>query len=519
VLARLDPAFRSPALGVIVLAAAVLAIYYGLVLFPFVIDDAYIVLRYARNLATTGELVYNTGEPITALTSPLHALITAALYALTGEHALQAYKALAVGGVVIGAWGVVRVHREHPATLPLVLVVLLLSPSVALWTFGGLETPLLFAVVAAFAVLAQARLRSERTLDRGTLVALHLLAAAGFLLRHDSVCFFAPALLVCWRYRSDWASVAIAVALAAVPCLAWFGFAWVYYGDLLPTSFYVKTPSYGLRQVLANGLYEATWLTLLGILPFLVAALARRILGRDWHVERSEWILLAGIAGVSIYGLGMAQKHMMFGFRHGMPYLPAAASIVLLELRRWSLSPSMLAGALAGLLVIHAMHMQRILDVSVNGFWRWSDFSEAGARSLTQMVDVWKGAAQDIHEHWARDPARGRGPRIFTYAGGVMPYHVPGSYIFEELVSSRRMRCARPREVEFAADYIHTVRTPQTANSPYYKALVGNPGLELISDRPIQIGRELRRVQVYYNAAPTGLALPARFNDPCLAPP
>jgi arabinofuranosyltransferase len=505
------------ALRLVTLAAAALALYQYFTLFPFAIDDAYIVLRYARNLVTTGDLVFNPGERVSALTSPLHALLTAVLYALTGEKALTAYKIVCCGCIGAGIWAVIRTHRDFIGALPIALTLLLVSPSVVLWTFGGLETPLLFGVVAAFAALLQSKLRASAVLDRRTLVALHLLSAAAFLIRHDSVCFFAPALLVCWLHRDGWKSVGIAVVIAALPCIAWFGFALGYFGDLLPTSFYVKTPRYRPREIAVSALYELTWLTLLGVVPCLVAALARRWMARDWHVENSEWILLAGLMGIFVYGLGMAQKHMMFGFRHGVPYLPALACVVIIEFRRWSWRGGALAALLVAVLGLHVLNMQRMLDVSVNGYWRWSAYSEAGARSLIQMIDVWKGTARDIDAHWKTHASADRAPRVFTYAGGVVPYELPGAYIFEELISARRNRCARPQDIELAADYIHTVRTPQTVVSPYYNAIVSNPGLQLISDREIRVGEELRRVQAYYNATPRPLALPARFNEPCVS--
>jgi len=506
----------SRAFGLIVAAAGALAAWQYITLFPFVIDDAFIVLRYARNLVDTGELVFNHGERVSALTSPLHALLMSGLYAICREHALLAYKIVALACVGGGAGLLAHVFREVPGRWPFVLALLIASPSVVLWTYGGLETPLLFAVVAAFTALVRSHARENESLDTRTLVALHFLAAVALLIRYDSVCFFAPALLLTWRHRRDWRAVGLAVYVAAIPVLAWFSFALDYYGDLLPTSFYVKTPSYGLRDIVMTGLYEGMWLTLLGVAPLIVGALAWRFRRREWHFEPTSLILGAGLAGAWIYGLGMAQKHMMFGFRHGMPYLPAAAGLLMLELRRWSLRPLALASMLGALLAVHVVHTQRMLDVSVNGYWRWSQFSEAGARSLISMVDLWKGTAADIAEDWSKRGSR-RGPRIFTYAGGVVPYELPDSYIYEELISARRERCARTDQIELAADYVHAVLTPEIEGSPYYNMIVNNPTLSLISDRPIQVGDEPRRVQVFFNREPTPLQLPSHFNWMCPA--
>ncbi|MFP6672043.1 MAG: hypothetical protein VB857_11565, partial [Pirellulaceae bacterium] len=50
-------------------------------------EDAYIVYRYSENLVDGNGLVFNPGEPVSALTSPLHALICSGLYAISGESA------------------------------------------------------------------------------------------------------------------------------------------------------------------------------------------------------------------------------------------------------------------------------------------------------------------------------------------------------------------------------------------------------------------------------------------------
>ena len=55
----------------------VIALYFY---FPFSAEDSYIVGRYAYNFGTYGELAYNIEEPISALTSPLHAIIGGLLY-------------------------------------------------------------------------------------------------------------------------------------------------------------------------------------------------------------------------------------------------------------------------------------------------------------------------------------------------------------------------------------------------------------------------------------------------------
>src|SRR5262245_54509226 len=76
--------------AIIVVALGTLAVFW-----PFTADDAYIYMRYAENLVDTGALVFNQGERVTTMTSPLLALLDALLYALTGA-TRTAYKVVAV---------------------------------------------------------------------------------------------------------------------------------------------------------------------------------------------------------------------------------------------------------------------------------------------------------------------------------------------------------------------------------------------------------------------------------------
>nr|MBC8437242.1 hypothetical protein [Planctomycetota bacterium] len=48
-------------------------------------EDAFIVYRYSENLIHGNGLVFNSGEYVSALTSPLHALIVSVLYGITNS--------------------------------------------------------------------------------------------------------------------------------------------------------------------------------------------------------------------------------------------------------------------------------------------------------------------------------------------------------------------------------------------------------------------------------------------------
>jgi len=56
------------------------------------VDDAFITMRVARNIATGEGFVYNPGQRVQAVSSPLWALISSGLWWFLGEHTLIAVR-------------------------------------------------------------------------------------------------------------------------------------------------------------------------------------------------------------------------------------------------------------------------------------------------------------------------------------------------------------------------------------------------------------------------------------------
>lgn len=245
---------RSPAVGrasratlgavylIVVTAALVLAFSHR------AYDDPFITYRYARNLAGGLGLVYNPGEPTLSTTTPLFALVLAAL-ALTGVDlpwaaVLVSGLSLAVGGLLLHdlarTWGAPAAGWAALAlypTFPLLVSTL------------GSETPLYLALcLGAFALYA-----------RRSYLPAALAAAAAALARPDGLLvggLLGAHFLICRRGREPlpWAA-AIAFGL---PLAAWAAFAWGTYGSPLPVTL-------GAKQ--RQGLLTATTSFLTGFSP------------------------------------------------------------------------------------------------------------------------------------------------------------------------------------------------------------------------------------------------------------
>jgi hypothetical protein len=490
--------------------------------FSFTAEDAYITYRYAENLVHTGALVFNQGEPINAMTSPFHALLSAALFVVTGN-TVVGNKILALILLLASAGLIWLRFRERPQWQLLAVALLLMPPSVLLWTLGGLETPILLFLVTATVFLVE----RGSPMGPGRLETVFFLAGLGFLTRHDSLLFFTPLLIYEATRARSVRHLALGVGAAAVLPLAWLAVAVFYYGDPLPTSFYVKTPNGNVASLVYNGLYIALYFLLVGIIP--VVAFGFLLLRAKVSAPkllyghfRSMWWLYLGIALELAYGLTMATHHMMFSFRFFIPYLPAAV-ILAVDLARRAAESEAIAGLanrsaapVAAFLLCLALFQlyqnQYTYQHSVNGLAPIGEYRSVGLREYVRFMNTLEQAAEDVASHWESiNGDQPRQPRIITFAAGIMPYSFRDSYIYEQLVSYRH--CFQRHQQALYADYIH-IMAPRHGSVEEQLPL-SDDNYSLISAYEVVFDGSPQQLLVFYNPAPESHNLSARIADPC----
>lgn len=502
----------------ILILFSISVIYY----FNFTAEDAYITYRYAENWVNTGALVYNEGEPINAMTSPLHAVLSAALFFLTG-HTVLSNKILALGLVLTSAILVWNRFRAQPHWQPLVLILVLLPPSVLLWTFGGLETPILLFLATTSVLLA---LRTQ-PFELGRLCMIFVLGGLAFLTRYDSSLFFLPVTLYAASRAQSMKHVVIALAGAAILPLVWLFISSSYYGDLLPTSFYVKTPKGGWGDLIRNGEYIGLQFLYIGIIPVLVIGVVLAWQKRGaidvlfQHIKRFWW-LYAGLALEILYGLTIATHHMMFSFRFFVPYIPAVALLVVDLVRHVATTsevdlttgrPAFLfTGFLLCLTVFQIYQNLYTYRHSLNGISPIGEYQALGVRDYVKFLQLLRQEALDIEDHWEKkNEGRGRPPRIITYAAGMLPYTYRESYIYEKLVSYRH--CHERYQQGLHADYLHILAPRQgTVDEQLPKA---ENTYELVSSYQMFFDGSMQEFLVYYNPRPEEHNLSVRIDEHC----
>jgi hypothetical protein len=501
----------------IILIIGITAVFY----FDFTAEDAYITYRYAENWVNIGSLVYNQGEPINAMTSPLHAMLSAALFFVTGNTVLS-NKILFFVLLLISALLVWYRYKPHLHLQGLALL-LLFPPCVLMWTFGGLETPILLFLATLTVILVD----RQPPFSLNLLYVIFLLAALAFLTRYDSILFFLPLTLYVISKTRSIKHIVIALGIAAILPLAWLFVSLNYYGDLFPTSFYVKTPSGNLWGLIFNARYIASYLLYIGIIPvvvlvFVLLVQKHSMLDLFYRHFKSIWWLYVGLLLEILYGLTMATQHMMFSFRFFVPYIASSVILVLDLLHRAAETTEvdlsngrpayLFAGFLLCLTLFQLYQNVYTYKYSVNGISSIGEYRAIGIRDYASFIQILRQEAFDIEKHWkVINKGSGRLPRIITFAGGMLPYTYKESYIYEKLVSYRH--CYQRFHQGLHADYIHIVAPRQGQIEEQLPRPVDS--YSLVSAYKMVFDGSMQEFLVYYNPTPEAHNLSAGINDPC----
>ena len=255
--------------------------WHARVYWPFLCDDALISLRYSQRLLDGHGLTWDDHRPVEGYSNLLWVLACALLGRLGVDlvAAARILGAIGMGGAVLVCIYAGR-RFAWPAGLPAATSALLLAASgtVAIWTIGGLEQPLVALLLAAAAVLVAAAAEREVP-DRRALRAAALALALLVLTRPDSPLFavsLAAAYLFARRGRGDGRPGALQLIGAPLVCVATqSAFRLAYYGDWVPNAARVKLAltseriadgaAYSLEG--AAALAPAAALILLALLP------------------------------------------------------------------------------------------------------------------------------------------------------------------------------------------------------------------------------------------------------------
>ncbi|MEL6406389.1 MAG: hypothetical protein AAFR81_18610 [Chloroflexota bacterium] len=495
---------------------SVIAIITLLFFFHFTADDAYIVGRYAENLAMGNGLVFNIGEPVNALTSPFHALLATGLFLGTGN-SVGMWKIVSLSLVILSLLILMRQLWAYPVALIIFAPITLIAAPIWMWSIGGLETGLLLFIITMMGLAAQ---ELEQNPVRNFWL-LCILAGIAVITRYDAVLFAAPVVIAAaWQVR-NWKLIVPAYIVGGAITLSWLIFAYIYYGDILPVSFYTKQPNPHPIIMFVNAYYIFVFLFLIPVIPSLLFA---NMLRRNPDAPKEEtrfqfkdsivWYgILLGLILKLLYGLTMATTHMMFSMRFFVPYIPLVAWLVSMYMVRFesilSRERKYRITLYLTLMIMWCLPIANTIytyTTSLNGM----NIGEYSDHSLSDYMPVLLYGTFDRHgkiiaDHWANLEDRpDRTVRIHARSAGIMPYNLRDSYIIEVLVSYRHADCGLPLET---ADYIVTMDILELTIPEHFV---------LLDERSFAFHQGIERFRLFYNPTPLPNNIPPRINDDCL---
>lgn len=327
-------AWRALAWGTVLAIVAVLAYVW-----PFSVDDSYIVASYARRLATGLGYTFRAGPPTDGVTGPLW-LVPLAAGARAGLDAALVSKVsgglCALGTLV---WLVRELHGRALGARAAAIAALFLATSVPFvtWAVAGLETAAAGLCTLALALGAGARPRVRPGLCA-------VASAALFWLRPE----LAPLALtlLAFAYVREPRAGLWAAALALASAAGVLAFRWLMFGHAWPMVSAAKP------GVLAHGAsYVFTAAIQLPAL-LLVGLLGWGIIRHGSSRERA----LCCALGVHALAVLLAGGDWMPGLRLFAPVAPLAALALGPVLARWSVRRAAQAAVVALLLFAVRLH-------------------------------------------------------------------------------------------------------------------------------------------------------------------
>lgn len=403
------------------------------VTWQFTTDDAYISLRYARNMADGHGLVFNPGDgAVEGYSNFLFVLVGAGSVEL-GLDPILVFKVLGVVAVVATLVVVYRLARQWLPPLAAMIAPLLATahPGLALWSVSGLETSVYVAATAGTVLLAVHCLTLEDEANKSRwYLGLGLATFFLSLIRPEGpIVGVMVFLAIAWRARvrgkatdqrprdtDAGRGLLLFIASFAIPLVVYFAWRLYYFGHVLPNSVRCKALYEGDPfELIRDFITSWKWM--------LAAALLIPL--RRWG---AHLLMLLGIPAAYIgilYGadplVGYNDRHFLAAF--ALLTVPAAigiANVVHIPFGNW------LSGRALGLAAFAAS----LTFVGPTNL--------AAGHSLSEWVAFYetRTTAREKASHWLNEHLE-PGEAYLIPDAGLVPYRTPNPVIDAYCLNSK----------------------------------------------------------------------------------
>ncbi|MEO8514767.1 MAG: hypothetical protein ABI543_14510 [Ignavibacteria bacterium] len=211
------------------------------------VDDAYISYRYGKNLMEGKGLVYNQGEYVEGYTNFLWTIITAPFTRIKSVDVSIFSSSLGLLLSIVNILLVTLISKQFNGNLSKYLKYLILLPplflalddSIAFWAIGGMEFPLytlfILGIIYNYFKLNDGKKHSYY-------LAMFLMLCT--LTRPEGNMIFAITILHLMLFRKNIIEfkriIITLISIYAIFCFGYYGFKLLFYGQIIPNTFYAK---------------------------------------------------------------------------------------------------------------------------------------------------------------------------------------------------------------------------------------------------------------------------------------
>lgn len=316
-------------------AGALLAVLLYWVVHRSLIDDAFITLSYARNLASHLHWGLIEEETANSATSPLNVLVLGAAH-FVFRNGTWAVGAVYVGSNAIYSWYIARTSRSLalPTWATILAIALPVLNPFILSSVGMEVTTLGLALLAALTYYSV----------KGEPVPFGIAAGLALLTRLDLVVFVVALGLSSRTIRRRAVAAFAAALVVSVP---WFIFSWLQLGSALPDTLLIKTSQDRDYTFRAGPFFYAERVPVAVIISFAPVVISvavvllwwmLRLRGHRWARSALQPVAALGLAGFAHYAAYSVLKVFPYVWYYGPTIIAASMALALL-------APSFLSSA------------------------------------------------------------------------------------------------------------------------------------------------------------------------------
>ena len=397
-------------------------------------DDAMISMRYAYNLAHGHGLVWNPGERVEGFTNPLWVGFMALFHLFSIEASkisfyIQWSGALFLLVTLFFVRGLVEQFTDE--LLPMLAAVTLTAfygPLIS-WNLLGMEVSILTLILTAvlWIILRNGISRFNPW--------IYLLLAVSTLIRLDMAVPYLVILVMMFMVQTEyrrqhliWGAGMLILFLGGQTLARY-----LYYGDLLPNTYYLKVTGWPFSLRIMRGIYTLIWFAYYSNWAFMLLPFTFLLFRRDWKVVLLLAVLLGQMA-YSVYVGGDAWENHGGANRYIALAMPAffvlfALSVqTLIDKAVTSLGSTWQAANSAPLVHVLIFAMAMLHFNLLLGDWRYIERWE-----FNRKPDYVAGNERNLSIALALKNTTRPGASVAVIGAGTIPYLLPDRYAIDIL--------------------------------------------------------------------------------------